>query len=380
MRTTPGLFLFEVKRVANNKLGGRNLKYVSPLMRGNDVALTQTALNELGFDCGEADGIFGKKTLQGVKAFQQAAGIEVDGIFGPDSLRALKAAQSLTDPTIFNTSGFEIHGFIPDVSAYQEKIDMDAFCAGNDFAFFRARVNGKDDIEFADWAKDLVKRDFPFAVYDYLRLKSDDHAVEQAEAMFKACNTYKPRIYYLDTENPADDVTYDQEKKYIETYVKTLRKLGVKCIGQYTGDYRWCEYYRDIDDLFDTLWIARWGKDNGKPDGIVLNAAKYTDKVALYQYTSCGNFRVAGAPGIKTRVDLNQLTGVKPLTWFTGRIYKTADAGFVRYVVQAKDTLWGIAEKFYGKGNKYQIIMDANNMTSTIIHGGDVLFVPKTVK
>lgn len=44
---------------------------------------------------------------------------------------------------------------------------------------------------------------------------------------------------------------------------------------------------------------------------------------------------------------------------------------------KAKDTLWGIAKKLLGNGNKYKTIMTANGMTSTVIHTGDVLNIPK---
>ena len=67
----------------------RLLKRTSPMMRGDDVRALQEQLNALGFDCGAADGIFGNKTLAGVKAFQAAAGVKVDGIVGPVTRGAL---------------------------------------------------------------------------------------------------------------------------------------------------------------------------------------------------------------------------------------------------------------------------------------------------
>ena len=39
----------------------------------------QTRLNALGYDCGEVDGVFGKNSEKGVKAFQTAMNLEVDG-------------------------------------------------------------------------------------------------------------------------------------------------------------------------------------------------------------------------------------------------------------------------------------------------------------
>ena len=269
---------------------------------------------------------------------------------------------------------YGIHGFIPDVSVYQNKIDMDKFCAGNDFAIFRARVNGKDDTKFAIWAKELKARNFPFAVYDYLRLKSVEDAIAQADAMYAACSPYNPKIYYLDTEQLSDGVDYAAEKEYIKAYVNRLREHGVKLIGQYMGDYRWRTTYRDIESIFDTLWIANWEKNEGVYTGWKLKSAAYTDKIHLHQYTSNGYSKSAGSPGIEHRIDLNRLTGVKPLSWFTGREYIEHD--YTKYVVAERDTLWGIAKKLLGAGKKYTKIMELNDMSSTIIHKGDVLKIP----
>ena len=46
----------------------------SPLMRGNDIKALQTALNGIGYNCGEADGIAGAKTIEGIQAFVAAHG------------------------------------------------------------------------------------------------------------------------------------------------------------------------------------------------------------------------------------------------------------------------------------------------------------------
>ncbi len=53
--------------------------------RGDTVRELQAKLMDLGYDLGVygADGIFGKKTLAAVKAFQKDCGIKVDGIAGP---------------------------------------------------------------------------------------------------------------------------------------------------------------------------------------------------------------------------------------------------------------------------------------------------------
>ena len=61
----------------------RILKLKSPNMRGEDVRWAQARLNELGYNSGKADGIFGPNTDKAVKAFQKAQGLSQDGDIGP---------------------------------------------------------------------------------------------------------------------------------------------------------------------------------------------------------------------------------------------------------------------------------------------------------
>ena len=58
---------------------------------GDDVALLQEALNQLGFDAGEVDGDFGPKTQKAVIRLQARAGIKQDGEYGSESHAALMA-------------------------------------------------------------------------------------------------------------------------------------------------------------------------------------------------------------------------------------------------------------------------------------------------
>jgi LysM repeat protein len=47
------------------------------------------------------------------------------------------------------------------------------------------------------------------------------------------------------------------------------------------------------------------------------------------------------------------------------------------YTVESGDTLWAIAEQFYGDGNKYQIIADASGIANPdLIQPGQVLTIP----
>ena len=66
---------------------------------GSEVTKLQQALNALGYDCGEADGIFGAATEAAVRAFQRDHELTVDGIAGKDTQAALYAAEDTPKPT-----------------------------------------------------------------------------------------------------------------------------------------------------------------------------------------------------------------------------------------------------------------------------------------
>jgi len=54
----------------------RVLRYTDPLMRGDDVAHVQARLNELNYNCGTVDGVFGRKTDIASRNFKQDAGLK----------------------------------------------------------------------------------------------------------------------------------------------------------------------------------------------------------------------------------------------------------------------------------------------------------------
>lgn len=58
-----------------------------PMLRtgaqGNITRWVQKKLNALGYNCGQADGIFGTKTKSGIMAYQKSMGLIADGVVGP---------------------------------------------------------------------------------------------------------------------------------------------------------------------------------------------------------------------------------------------------------------------------------------------------------
>jgi N-acetylmuramoyl-L-alanine amidase len=74
---------------AGYELGDRVIYHRRPMLRGHDVANLQQRLNELGFDAGVVDGIFGPDGAKAVTDFQANRALSEDGIAGPIVLSEL---------------------------------------------------------------------------------------------------------------------------------------------------------------------------------------------------------------------------------------------------------------------------------------------------
>lgn len=62
---------------------------ISKFSTREGIKAIQERLNELGYDCGVADGIIGAKTISAIKRFQSDNGLTVDGIAGFVTINAL---------------------------------------------------------------------------------------------------------------------------------------------------------------------------------------------------------------------------------------------------------------------------------------------------
>lgn len=60
------------------------------------MAVLQSQLSKLGFDCGRVDGIFGPHTARALEDFQRNCGLEADAVCGPGTARALERNSART--------------------------------------------------------------------------------------------------------------------------------------------------------------------------------------------------------------------------------------------------------------------------------------------
>lgn len=76
------------------------VRRIGPQSSAEDVADLQRLLKHAGFDPGEVDGKFGRRTRRAVEAFQKANGIKVDGKAGQQTLGLLVSAIEYTAPNV----------------------------------------------------------------------------------------------------------------------------------------------------------------------------------------------------------------------------------------------------------------------------------------
>lgn len=82
------------------RLGDRTLYLRSPMFRGDDVRELQRRLNELGFESGKEDGIFGRRTDVALRSFQTNVAARADGIAGLATVQMLERLR----PTVRGSS------------------------------------------------------------------------------------------------------------------------------------------------------------------------------------------------------------------------------------------------------------------------------------
>jgi len=141
-----------IERTINNENKGK----LCIGSKGNDVKEIQTALIELGYLSGKADGIFGTKTQKAVMNFQKSKGITANGIVGSGTKKQiLNAAKKLKE-----LPQFQGHVDLGYLSAIFESGTDCGYISpgtgdngGKSYGLYQFAANAGTPKAFVDWLK-----------------------------------------------------------------------------------------------------------------------------------------------------------------------------------------------------------------------------------
>jgi len=220
---------------------------------------------------------------------------------GYEALAPEKPASTDTDATVPAAKGTEII----DISKWQGNIDFDKLQKKVALVIARAGVGSDPDVRFEEYAKAMNDRGIPFGVYCYSYAGTEAKACDEAQKIVARAAKFKPLFYVMDAEE--EKIT----TAAIRAFADELRKQGAARTGCYVAHHRYGQYKFDtVRDLFDFVWIPRYGKNDGTIDG----ATKPSYKCDIWQFTSTGK-----VDGISGNVDKNVITGQgKTLEWLLG--------------------------------------------------------------
>ena len=256
-----------------------------------------------------------------------------------------------------------------DVSHHQGDIDWKQVKdSGIKFAMIRAGYGTSNpkqiDTKFIQNIEGAKSNGIDVGVYHYSYASSPLDASKEAEFCLDIIKDYK-------LEYP---VAYDIEDTTISKYTKREKTDMVKsfcdkieCSGYYAMFYcnpNWVNNHLYADELFGQydFWLAHYG----------VNIPSIA--CGIWQKTDTG--KIAGIQGnvdldiaYKDYADIIKTKGLNKQS-ITDREYNI-------YVVSKGDTLWDIANKYYGDGTKWNTIQKYNNLASQIIYPGQILKIPK---
>ena len=318
-----------------------------------------------------------------------------------------------------------------DISSYQRGINFDVVKSNVDFLILRAGFTGwggdgtnkNKDSCFEDFYNQSKARGIPVGAYWYSCANTYEKGRAEAEYLYNNCLKGKQFEYpiYMDVEeNRHQQIGKSRMAEAIKGFCEYLEGKGY-----YVGIYANSNYFNNFIDtaklyMYDK-WLAVW--TSNKP------SFRYGD-YGLWQNSSSGyisgmrvdtDYAYKDYPTIIKKAGLNGYSKGTPETpkveptkksndeiatevingnWGNGADRKNAltNAGYdyavIQSIVNARlgvtpkpsakyhtvvkgDTLWAIAKKYYGDGNKYPEIARANNIANpNIISVGQKLLIP----
>mgnify|MGYP004683238173 CR=1 FL=1 len=327
-----------------------------------------------------------------------------------------------------------------DVSQFQGYIDWPKVAnGGTQFAIIRATYGTEGvDSRFKTNMENIRNTNIYSGAYHHSYANSTQAATQEARHFL---NIIKPYYFEypvaLDIEEPTlKPLGKDAITNIVKEFCDTVQKAGYYIIIY--GSLNWIQNYLNIGELSDfDIWLAQW---NGKPtysgnfgiwqysatgdvDGISGDVdldISYRDYPTIIRNANLNNVGSNGSNvgGNETGGDnsnhyrnytvqegdtlwsiaqrflgngnlynqIKSLNGLTGDTIYIGQVLKIPDSTsggtsgsnvIVKYRVKRGDTLWSIAQRFYGNGSLYNKIKEKNNLTDDVIYVGQILNIPK---
>lgn len=254
-----------------------------------------------------------------------------------------------------------------DVSRYQAGLKLsDMKKAGIEFVILRGgytaisnRTKYKDP-QFENFYKQAKEINMPIGVYFYSAANTRQEGVSEANFLYDNClkNKKFEMPIYIDVE----EAKWQSGKKHGVTeaiigFCETLENKDF-FVGVYSS-LSWFNNQIETNRLQNyTKWVAAWrnSKPNFKWDGFGM--WQYSDKGKVGAYTVDLDIAFQDFPSIIKKAKLNGYGKSSSI-----------------YTVKKGDTLWDIAAKYLGDGNKYKEIKKLNGLKSDTIYPGQKLIL-----
>lgn len=310
-----------------------------------------------------------------------------------------------------------------DVSSWQGDIDWEKVKnSGVEFAIIRTGygrgASNQVDTKFKQNIKGAKEAKIKVGCYHYSYAESPEDAVNEAEFCLSILGGEGLDLpVYYDIEDSSISSKHDKEVRtqMCISFCSKIQQAGYRA-GVYSNK-NWFDNYINYDELKNryTLWLAHYGAQNpsldcdiwqysstGKIDGISGNAdlnymfkdlseefiedkttgsdmpdpnAKSGKVTATYYTVKPGDTlsKIASSFGT-TYQYLAEINSIQnPDLIHPGQTLIIQKEKIKTYTVKSGDTLWGIASKFLGQGDRYGEIKELNNLSSDIIHPGQIL-------
>lgn len=189
---------------------------------------------------------------------------------------------------------------IIDVSKWKGYIDWDKLAPSVEFCMIKA--SGKvTDPYYSRNAFECKRLGIPFHAYHFLYCLTEEEAKRDAKLFSDSVGDTNPLFWVLDCEGGwgISDSEAPRIARIFEEELRRLHPEGIR-VALYVAQRKYKYWALDYGH-YDYIWIPGYGEKYRPP---------YPHDI--WQYTDKGT-----APGIKGDVDLNVLSGTKPLSYFT---------------------------------------------------------------